>query len=233
MSQMKTHRKEVLMLESLLLANDLIADRLRERATREGVLLINMLSSPGSGKTTLLEATASLLEGRMRMGAILGDVATERDLERLSKCGVPAVQIVTGGECHLEAAMIEQAFNQLDIKDIDVVFIENVGNLICPAEFKLGEHFRVTLLSIPEGEDKVLKYPLAFRTSDAVIITKVDLIEHVPFDLELVASCVRSLNPNARMIKLSAVSGNGMNEWLSLITEWHEKMFRRSLQLGF
>lgn len=224
MTHAERQRKQVLMLEHLLEANELIARRIKERLTEAGVLLINMLSSPGSGKTTLLEATAKALSNRLRMGAILGDVATERDYERLSACGVPAVQIVTGGECHLEAAMVEQAMRQLPIDALDVVFIENVGNLVCPAEFKLGEHFRVTLLSVPEGEDKVLKYPHAFRTADAILITKVDLLEHVRFDVELAKSYIRSLNPSAHVIGLSALTNCGLDEWLALILEWRKSV---------
>ncbi|MCS7254865.1 MAG: hydrogenase nickel incorporation protein HypB [Armatimonadota bacterium] len=219
--------KQVLMLERLLQANELIAERLRERLTDAGVLLINMLSSPGSGKTTLLEATVKALSDKLRVGAILGDVATERDYERLSAYGVPAVQIVTGGECHLEAAMVEQAMHRLPIENLSVVFIENVGNLVCPAEFRLGEHFRVTLLSVPEGEDKVLKYPHAFRTADAVLITKVDLLEHVRFNVELAEGYIHSLNPNARVVKLSALTGYGLDEWLSLLLEWHKDVLQR------
>jgi len=226
-SDSEGQRKYVLMFEHLLEANELIARRTKEQLTESGVLLINILSSPGSGKTTLLEATARALKGRLRMGAILGDVATERDYERLSACGVPAVQIVTGGECHLEAAMVEQAVRQLPIEALDVVFIENVGNLVCPAEFKLGEHFRVTLLSVPEGEDKVLKYPHAFRTADAILITKIDLLEHTRFDAGLAESYIRSLNPNARIIKLSALTNFGLDEWLTLIFDWHGSIIRR------
>jgi len=213
------------MLENLLHANELIAKRISEHASKTKTLLINMISSPGSGKTTLLEATAKALGEEMRIGVIVGDVATQRDYERLKGCNIPAVQIVTGSECHLEAAMIEQALNQLPIDELDVVFIENVGNLICPAEFNLGEHFRVTLLSVPEGEDKVLKYPHAFRTSDAVIVTKVDLLKHLNFDVGLVVDYARSLNPNIRIIALSAFTGEGMGEWLEMIRMWHKEAF--------
>jgi hydrogenase nickel incorporation protein HypB len=214
------------MLENLLHANELIAKRINERLSRSKTLLINMISSPGSGKTTLLEATAKALGEEMHIGVIVGDVATQRDYERLKACDIPAVQIVTGSECHLEAAMVEQALNQLPVDELDVVFIENVGNLICPAEFNLGEHFRVTLLSVPEGEDKVLKYPHAFRTSDALIVTKVDLLKHLNFDVGLVKDYAKSLNPNIHIIAVSAFTGEGMSEWLEMIRMWRKEAFR-------
>jgi hydrogenase nickel incorporation protein HypB len=214
------------MLENLLHANELIAKRINERLSRSKTLLINMISSPGSGKTTLLEATAKALGEEMHIGVIVGDVATQRDYERLKTCDIPAVQIVTGSECHLEAAMVEQALNQLPVDELDAVFIENVGNLICPAEFNLGEHFRVTLLSVPEGEDKVLKYPHAFRTSDALIVTKVDLLKHLNFDVGLVKDYAKSLNPNIHIIAVSAFTGEGMSEWLEMIRMWRKEAFR-------
>jgi hydrogenase nickel incorporation protein HypB len=226
MSQQDRQLKQVLMLENLLHANELIAKRINERLSRSKTLLINMISSPGSGKTTLLEATAKALGEEMHIGVIVGDVATQRDYERLKACDIPAVQIVTGSECHLEAAMVEQALNQLPVDELDVVFIENVGNLICPAEFNLGEHFRVTLLSVPEGEDKVLKYPHAFRTSDALIVTKVDLLKHLNFDVGLVKDYAKSLNPNIHIIAVSAFTGEGMSEWLEMIRMWRKEAFK-------
>jgi hydrogenase nickel incorporation protein HypB len=226
MSQQDRQLKQVLMLENLLHANELIAKRINERLSRSKTLLINMISSPGSGKTTLLEATAKALGEEMHIGVIVGDVATQRDYERLKTCDIPAVQIVTGSECHLEAAMVEQALNQLPVDELDAVFIENVGNLICPAEFNLGEHFRVTLLSVPEGEDKVLKYPHAFRTSDALIVTKVDLLKHLNFDVGLVKDYAKSLNPNIHIIAVSAFTGEGMSEWLEMIRMWRKEAFR-------
>jgi hydrogenase nickel incorporation protein HypB len=226
MSQQDRQLKQVLMLENLLHANELIAKRINERLSKSKTLLINMISSPGSGKTTLLEATAKALGEEMHIGVIVGDVATQRDYERLKTCDIPAVQIVTGSECHLEAAMVEQALNQLPVDELDVVFIENVGNLICPAEFNLGEHFRVTLLSVPEGEDKVLKYPHAFRTSDALIVTKVDLLKHLNFDVGLVKGYAKSLNPNIHIIAVSAFTGEGMSEWLEMIRMWRKEAFK-------
>jgi hydrogenase nickel incorporation protein HypB len=226
MSQQDRQLKQVLMLENLLHANELIAKRINERLSKSKTLLINMISSPGSGKTTLLEATAKALGEEMHIGVIVGDVATQRDYERLKACDIPAVQIVTGSECHLEAAMVEQALNQLPVDELDVVFIENVGNLICPAEFNLGEHFRVTLLSVPEGEDKVLKYPHAFRTSDALIVTKVDLLKHLNFDVGLVKDYAKSLNPNIHIIAVSAFTGEGMSEWLEMIRMWRKEAFK-------
>ncbi|MFA4043943.1 MAG: hypothetical protein HZRFUVUK_000725 [Candidatus Fervidibacterota bacterium] len=226
MSQQDRQLKQVLMLENLLHANELIAKRINERLSKSKTLLINMISSPGSGKTTLLEATAKALGEEMHIGVIVGDVATQRDYERLKTCDIPAVQIVTGSECHLEAAMVEQALNQLPVDELDVVFIENVGNLICPAEFNLGEHFRVTLLSVPEGEDKVLKYPHAFRTSDALIVTKVDLLKHLNFDVGLVKDYAKSLNPNIHIIAVSAFTGEGMSEWLEMIRMWRKEAFK-------
>ncbi|HID06368.1 MAG TPA: hydrogenase nickel incorporation protein HypB [Armatimonadetes bacterium] len=220
----RTQRKRVLMLQNLLQANDLIAKRINQSATEAGTLLVNMLSSPGSGKTTLLEATARRVGGSLRIGAILGDVATDRDYERLRKHGISAVQIVTGGECHLEAAMVEQALQEIDFGSLDIVFIENVGNLVCPSEFQLGEHVRVVLLSTAEGEDKSIKYPMAFRTAQALIITKMDLLPHVPFDIDAAVRFALQVNPKLQILTTSAVTGDGLDDWLSLLNEWHNDM---------
>ena len=211
-------RREIVALQNLLKANDLIAEQINRRLTEEGVLLVDLISSPGAGKTTLIERTKDLLPD-LKFAVINGDVQTDRDARRLKEKGIPAVQIATGGECHLEAHMVEQVLDDVLSERPDIIFIENVGNLICPSEFKLGEHLRVVLLSAPEGDDKPQKYPLAFLTSQVFLITKVDLVQHLPFDPERAKEDALSVNPKLRVIKVSALTGEGLDEWASLLKE--------------
>ena len=209
-------RRQIVALESLLKANDLIARRINERLTKEGVLLVNLISSPGAGKTTLIERTKEFLPD-LKLAVINGDVQTDRDARRLEERGIPAVQIATGGECHLEAHMVEQVLDGVLSGRPDIVFIENVGNLICPCEFKLGEHLRVVLLSAPEGDDKPRKYPLAFLTSQVFLITKADLIPHLPFDPERAKEDALSVNPKLEVLLVSALTGEGIEAWASVL----------------
>jgi len=190
-----------------------LAARNREAFRTRGLRVINMLSSPGSGKTEFLRRTLLDLRGRLRAAVIVGDLATDNDARRLQESGTPVVQITTGGTCHLDASMIARALEALDLQEIDLLIIENVGNLVCPASYDLGEETRVVLLSVTEGEDKPLKYPVAFRSADVVILSKIDLAEVVGFDRETAWANIRAAAPEATVIEASARSGQGMQDW--------------------
>ena len=207
--------------QKVLAANAAAAQALRERFTASGTLVVNLISSPGSGKTTLLEATARELKGRLRLGALDGDIATERDAERLRQSGIPARQILTGGACHLDARQVEKALAEEGERfaGLDLLFIENVGNLICPTSYDLGEDFKAVLLSVVEGDDKPFKYPAIFARAAVTVITKADLAPHVAFDLEAVRRQVAILNPAARFLVLSARTGEGIEAWFALLED--------------
>ena len=193
-----------------------IKDNLRER----GILMINLIGSPGSGKTTLLERTLQGLD--LRCAVIEGDVATDRDAVRIKVTGTPCIQINTDGGCHLEANWIDSTLDKLPLDNLDVVFIENVGNLVCPAEFDLGEDFKVAVSSLPEGSDKPLKYPLLFSQAGAVLLTKVDLKPYIDFDEVLYWDDVTRLNPHARRLRISSVTGEGLEFWIKLLYTWSD-----------
>ncbi|HEV1996611.1 MAG TPA: hydrogenase nickel incorporation protein HypB [Candidatus Dormibacteraeota bacterium] len=197
--------------------NDLLARSLRERFSRDGVFTINLLSSPGSGKTTLLEHTLTALSADRRVGAIVGDLATDNDATRLARSGAPVHQITTGTNCHLEAQMIDAALQGWDPGDLDILFIENVGNLVCPADYDLGEQLRVVLLSVTEGEDKPLKYPPIFHSADLALVTKIDLADAVEFDRDAAHASIQAVHPGMAVLELSARTGQGMPEWLDFI----------------
>ncbi|MGI8608829.1 MAG: hydrogenase nickel incorporation protein HypB [Candidatus Dormibacteria bacterium] len=197
--------------------NDLLARSLRQQFLADGVFAINLLSSPGSGKTTLLEHTLKSLSGDRRVAALVGDLATDNDANRLARSGAPVRQITTGTSCHLEAQMIGTALAGWDPGPLDILFIENVGNLVCPADYDLGEQLRVVLLSVTEGEDKPLKYPPIFHSADLALVTKVDLAEAVRFDRDAAHAAIQSVHPGMAVIELSARSGQGMGEWLDYI----------------
>ena len=210
--------ESVEVLKGLLDANDHQAAHNREHFERHNVLAVNLMSSPGAGKTALLEATIDSLDDELRIAVIEGDLETENDAERIRRKGVTAVQISTGSACHLDAHMVHSALHDLDLDGIDVVFIENVGNLVCPASFDLGQHLNVTLLSTPEGHDKPAKYPVMFRAADLVLITKADLLPVLDdFDPEYSTSCLRQLASRAPVIELSAKSGTGVSHWLDWV----------------
>jgi hydrogenase nickel incorporation protein HypB len=202
----------------LLDENDGLAARNRFVMERAGIVCINLMSSPGSGKTTLLEQTLRELEGEIRIGVMEGDMTTELDADRLRACGVPVVAITTGRSCHLEAEQIADGLHQLDhlrgLAHLDMVVIENVGNLICPAAFELGEHSRVVLVSVTEGEDKPLKYPIMFHGADCVILTKTDLAPYLKLDQDQLIANIRQVNSHATVFALSAETGEGMSQWL-------------------
>jgi hydrogenase nickel incorporation protein HypB len=203
--------------ENVLDANDTLARANRDSFDRAGTYTINMMSSPGAGKTALLERTLERLRGKLRLGVLEGDVQTTLDADRLARFHIPLVQVNTdpgfGGECHLDANMVRSGLGELPLDDIDVLIIENVGNLVCPAEFRVGEDVRVMVYSVTEGEEKPLKYPLMFRSADLVLVNKVDLLEHLDFDLEQFLGNLDAVNPGVRSILTSARTGQGVDEW--------------------
>jgi hydrogenase nickel incorporation protein HypB len=211
---------EVDVRQKVLGANAAAAEALRRSFSLSGTLVVNLISSPGSGKTTLLEATVRALRQKYRLGGLEGDIATERDAERLRKSGIPARQILTGGSCHLDARQVATAISEEKgrLDGLDILFIENVGNLICPTGYDLGEDFKIVLLSVTEGEDKPFKYPAIFAKAAVTVVTKIDLLPYVPFDLPAVREQVATLAPDGRLVEVSATSGAGMDSWLSLLT---------------
>jgi hydrogenase nickel incorporation protein HypB len=202
-----------------LAASEEQASSLRSRFAASGTLVVNLISSPGSGKTTLLEATVKALDGELSCAVIEGDVATENDADRIRALGVPAHQILTGGSCHLDARQIETGLTEGEIPEVDVLFIENVGNLICPTTYDLGEDFKVVLLSVAEGDDKPVKYPAIFARAEVAVITKSDLLPYVPFDLDSVKDQIVSLNPDGSIVVTSSLEGDGIGQWLDLLRD--------------
>jgi len=219
------HRTKVRVVEDVLDANNTIARANRDDFDRHGVTVVNLMSAPGAGKTRLLErALDGLAEAGVRVGVLEGDVQGSFDADRLSLLHVPVVQLNTdggfGGECHLDANMVRSAVPSLPLSDIDVLVVENVGNLVCPAEFRIGEDARIMVCSVTEGEDKPLKYPLMFRACELVIVNKVDLLEHLDFDVERLEANVRQVNPDARILRVSARTGEGVDafrDWLAAL----------------
>ena len=203
--------------QRILQANEAAAAMLRARFEAAGTLAVNLISSPGSGKTTLLEQTARRLAERFTMAAIVGDVATEMDADRLRAAGLHAHQIVTGGACHLDARMVAAAMEAAAFGDVDLFLMENVGNLVCPTSYDLGERFKVALVSVPEGADKPFKYPGIFSKADITLVTKLDLLPYVRFDVDAVRDQVRALNPGAEVLLVSAQEGTGMDAWCDLL----------------
>jgi hydrogenase nickel incorporation protein HypB len=204
--------------QNVLKHNDWVARELRRRFEEAGVYVVSLVSSPGSGKTTFLEKTLTHLAQRYRVAALVGDLATDNDAARLARSGAPVKQITTGTLCHLEAVMIERALEDWNLGDLDFLFIENVGNLICPAAYDLGENLRLVLLSVTEGEDKPLKYPTIFHSAHVAVVTKIDLLEAVEFDRSAFYRGVEAVRPGMAVLELSAKSGKGMSEWLGHIT---------------
>ena len=203
--------------ENVLDANDTLARANRDSFDRAGTYTINMMSSPGAGKTALLERTLERLRNQLRLGVLEGDVQTTLDADRLARFHIPLVQVNTdpgfGGECHLDANMVRSGLDELPLEEIDILIIENVGNLVCPAEFKVGEAARVMVYSVTEGEEKPLKYPLMFRSADLVLVNKVDLLEHLDFDLEQFLGNLDAVNPGVGTVLTSARTGQGVDEW--------------------
>ena len=203
----------------LLKANDWAARTVRDRMAAHGVMLINLTSSAGSGKTLLLERTVVALKDFCRILVLEGDLETERDADRIRRHGVPAIQITTGTTCHLEAPMILQALERVDLADYDLVIVENVGNLVCPAAYDLGESLRVTLLAVTEGDDKPRKYPRMFLSTDLVVLSKADLLPHVPFSVDAAIADCRAVRADLEVHVLSAHTGDGMTRWLDWLRD--------------
>ena len=206
---------EIKVLKDILSANDTIARRNQDRLDKHGILTINVMSSPGAGKTSLILQTIARLKPKTRVAVIEGDIASRIDADKVHQQGVPVIQINTGGGCHLDANMTENALNNLPLEEIDLLFIENVGNLVCPAEFALGEHRKVMLLSAPEGDDKPYKYPAIFEAVDVVLVTKLDLLPYLDFDLEAFQHLVRGMNARAPILPLSARTKQGFDAWVT------------------
>jgi hydrogenase nickel incorporation protein HypB len=214
---MTTEPRLVEVRKNVLKQNDVIARALRERFRKADVLAVSLVSSPGSGKTAFLEKTLTLLHGRYRVAALVGDLATENDAARLARSQAPVRQILTGTVCHLEAAMVQNALEGWDLAQLDFLFIENVGNLVCPSSYDLGEDLRFVLLSVTEGEDKPLKYPTIFNSADVAVITKSDLAAAVEFDEALAQRNIQAVRPGMEVFKLSAKTGEGMLEYLEFL----------------
>jgi hydrogenase nickel incorporation protein HypB len=204
--------------ERVLKQNDLLARELRQRFREAGVRVVSMVSSPGAGKTMLLEKTLKILTREYRVAALVGDLATENDALRLQRSGAPVKQITTGTTCHLDASMISAALIDWNLKGFDILFIENVGNLVCPSSYDLGENLRVVLMSTTEGEDKPLKYPTIFNTADIAVITKIDLAAAVEFDVKAVHRNVQTVRPGMRVMEVSAKTGTGLDDWLQAVS---------------
>ena len=197
----------------LLQANDFVADAIRTEMKRRNILMVNITSSAGSGKTTLMEETVKRMKGRVNVAVLVGDLETERDADRIKAAGGNALQIITGGICHLEAQMIWQAMQTLKLDDVELLFVENVGNLVCPASFDLGEDYRVTLIATTEGDDKPKKYPKMFLTSELLLVSKADLLPYVPFSVEAVVKDAREINNNIEVLTISGLTGEGLDAW--------------------
>lgn len=203
----------------LLKANDFVAESIRKKMAEGPILLINITSSAGSGKTTLLQETARRIGDKVKMKILVGDLETERDADRLRETGIDALQIVTGGICHLEAQMVWQAMESLDLEGVELLIIENVGNLVCPASFDLGEDYRVTLIATTEGDDKPKKYPRMFLTSEMMLVSKVDLLEYLPFSVDAVVADARDVNPDIKVLEVSSTKNVGIDEWCDWLLE--------------
>jgi hydrogenase nickel incorporation protein HypB len=202
--------------KKVLSANDQLAAENRERLSGRGIFSVNLISSPGSGKTTLLEHTVDRLKPRLRLAVVAGDVQTTNDADRLIRHGIPVEAIETGGGCHLDARQVSKTLAALDLSEMDLLLIENVGNLVCPSSFDLGETIKVVLMSVTEGEDKPLKYPAAFRRAKALVLTKTDLVPHLRFSTEASIDNALSINPEIEVFSTSSFSGEGLDAW----TEW-------------
>jgi hydrogenase nickel incorporation protein HypB len=206
--------------ENILNANDRLAEENRARIDAAGVFSINIIASPGAGKTSLIEQTLPRLKGKLRVAAVDGDIATSIDSDRAAAAGADAsVQINTGGDCHLDAVMLRGALDQLDLTQFDLLIVENVGNLVCPANFKLGTHKTVLVASIPEGDDKPYKYPGTYRGVDALVINKIDLMPYIPFKMDYFRRGVQVLNPGVTTFPLSCTTGEGLDAWINWLIE--------------
>ncbi len=198
---------------NLLKANDFVAENIRKEMKRRNILMVNITSSAGSGKTTLLQETGKRIGDRIKTKVLVGDLETERDADRIREAGLDALQIVTGGICHLEAQMVWQAMENIDLDGVELLIVENVGNLVCPASFDLGEDYRVTLMATTEGDDKPKKYPRMFLTSDLMLVSKADLLPYLPFSVDAVVQDARDVNPTIEVLQIASTTGEGIDEW--------------------
>ncbi len=210
-------KKTVEVLTKILDANDRQAHSNREHFDKYGIFAINLMSSPGAGKTTLLEKTIELLSDELKIGVIEGDLETNKDAQRIREKGAPAYQITTGQACHLDAFMVHKGIHHLPLSELDVVFVENVGNLVCPASYDIGTHLNVVLLSVPEGDDKPAKYPVMFKSADILLITKIDLLDYFDFSVEKAIEETRKLNPKVDVMLVSTKTSQGLQEWIEFI----------------
>jgi hydrogenase nickel incorporation protein HypB len=222
-----TNKKELEVFKKILEKNDQTAEHNREHFNRYGILSINLMSSPGAGKTTLLEKTIEALSDKYKIGVIEGDLETERDAERVRNKGAVAYQITTGQTCHLDAFMVHKGLHHLPLDELDIVFVENVGNLVCPASFDVGTHYNVVLLSVPEGDDKPAKYPVMFKKANLFIITKADLLPYFDFDLDRCIREFKEINPEADVIVLSTKTGEGLDKWLQWLENKRKGILER------
>jgi hydrogenase nickel incorporation protein HypB len=209
----------VSVVEEILGANDRLAADNRERLDAAGVLAINLMASPGAGKTSLITRTVEALRQDLSIGAIDGDIATTLDADRIAALGIPVVQINTGGTCHLDAVMLREAFPQLPLEELELLIVENVGNLVCPASFDLGVHRNILIASVPEGDDKPYKYPVMYRGVDVVLLNKIDVLDAFDFDIEYFRRGVEALNPGLTFLPLSCKTGEGIEAWLAWLRE--------------
>lgn len=228
LSLVKNGKTSISVLKNLMSENDHLAKHNRDHFDKHNVLTINLMSSPGSGKTALLEKTIQRIKKQFRIAVIEGDLETENDAERIRKQGVPAIQISTGSACHLDAHMVHDALHQLSLENLDIIFIENVGNLVCPASFDLGQHLNVTLLSVTEGDDKPSKYPVIFRAADLMLLTKTDLLEVLDdFNTRIAEDNFRKLAKTVPVFELSARRATGIDKWLNWLVQQYEKQMER------
>jgi hydrogenase nickel incorporation protein HypB len=214
---MSTQPRLVEVRQNVLKQNDLLARQLRERFRRAGVFVVSLVSSPGAGKTALLESVLTRLRPRLSVAALVGDLATENDAARLARSKAPVRQITTGTVCHLDASMVERGLEDFPVEELDLLFIENVGNLVCPASYDLGESLRLVLLSVTEGEDKPLKYPTIFNTADVAVITKTDIAAAVEFDPEAARANIQSVRPGMKIFEVSSKTGSGMDDLIQFL----------------
>ena len=210
---------KISVVRNILEANDRIAQQNRDLFDEHGVVVVNLMSSPGAGKTSLLERTIHALKRDLKMGIIEGDIQSSEDAERIARAGVPVVQINTGGACHLDGNMIRETFGEFNFNEIDLLVVENVGNLVCPAEFRVGEDFKSMLLSVTEGDDKPSKYPLMFRESEALLINKIDLLPYVDCSVDRIKEDSLKINPHLNIFEISCKTGEGLEDWY----EWLRK----------
>ena len=210
-------KKTVEVITKILDANDKQAESNRKHFDKYGILAVNLMSSPGAGKTTLLEKTVEILGNETKIGVIEGDLETNRDAERIKAKGVPAYQITTGQACHLDAFMVHDGIHHMPLEELDIVFVENVGNLVCPASYDIGTHINIVLLSVPEGDDKPAKYPVMFKSADLMLITKIDLLPYFDFDVKKAIKEARALNPKMDVIQVSTKTGEGLDKWINYL----------------